>query len=100
MTTGEWPLRLIIRRSPPFLWGLAFAVGSMAAAVGLRMAFMGPDGALDLSSTYFPAFIVATIAAGRRWGAAMLAATLIVTQIFGNAVPAHWLVPILFTVSA
>ena len=73
MTPVEWPLRFRPRRSPPFLWGLAVATAAMGAAMGLRLLLLGLDNALGLSSTYFPAFIVTTLAAGQRWGFAILA---------------------------
>jgi PAS domain S-box-containing protein len=73
MTTIDWPLRFKPRRSPPFLWGLAVAATAMAMALGVRMAVLGLDNPLGLTSTYFPAFIVTTLVVGQRWGFAILA---------------------------
>jgi len=101
MTSVEWPLRLIPRRSPPFLWGLAFATATMGAACGLRLILLGLDDVFGLSSTYFPAFIVTTLAAGRRWGAAMLLAALALAHFQGPPVGSdRWLSPIVYALSA
>ena len=72
MDQVEWPLRFTPRRSPPFLTCLLVAALAVAAALGVRLALLGPQGALGLSATYFPAFIVTTLFAGRRWGVAIL----------------------------
>jgi len=77
MTPALRPLRLIPRRSPPFLTGLAISALSLAAAVGLRILLLGPENATGLSATTFPALIVATLYAGPRWGWASLVAALL-----------------------
>ncbi|MFN3513613.1 MAG: PAS domain-containing protein [Phenylobacterium sp.] len=66
--------RFVPRRSPPFHRALAVSLGAMAVAAVLRGAFLGWDGALGLSTAQFPAFILATLYAGQRWGWATLAA--------------------------
>jgi len=70
------PLRLVPRRSPPFLVALAICIASLAAAVGLRILLLGLENATGLSATTFPALIIATLYAGPRWGWATLAAAL------------------------
>jgi PAS domain S-box-containing protein len=74
MKLADWPLRFTPRRPPPFLAALAVAAGSMGLAIGFRLAFLGTDNGFGLSSTYFPAFILTTLYAGRKWGFATLAA--------------------------
>ncbi|HEY3694706.1 PAS domain S-box protein [Phenylobacterium sp.] len=73
MNLAEWPLRFTPRRPPPFLAALAVAAISMGLAIGLRLAFLGLHNGFGLSSTFFPAFILTTLYAGRRWGLATLA---------------------------
>ena len=51
----------------------------MAAAVAIRGVFAGWDNALALSVTHFPAFIVATLFAGQRWGWASLGAAMAIS---------------------
>jgi PAS domain S-box-containing protein len=76
MSPVEWPLRLIPRRSPPFLLALGISLAAMAAAIALRGAALGWQNAYALSATYFPVFILATLYAGQPWGWATLAAAL------------------------
>ncbi|WP_293903964.1 ATP-binding protein [Phenylobacterium sp.] len=81
MTPALWPLRLIPRRSPPFLTGLAVTAGSLAAAMAVRGALLGWPAAVGLSATTFPALIVATLYAGPRWGWSALAVSLALGQL-------------------
>ena len=76
MTPVEWPLRLIPRRPPTFLEGLAVSVLAGAVAVLVRGALVGWSQTLGLSGTYFPAIMVATVYGGARWGWATLLAAL------------------------
>src|SRR5687767_7233556 len=82
MTPALWPLRLVPRRSPSFLEGLAVTSLALAAAVGLRLLVLGFDKGLGPSVTYFPALIAATILAGARWGWATLAAAVALNFAF------------------
>ncbi|WP_332774223.1 hybrid sensor histidine kinase/response regulator [Phenylobacterium sp.] len=88
LTPVEWPLRLVPRRSPSLIRAATISVAAMAAAIGSRGAILGWDYALGLSVTYFPAFIIATLYAGQRWGWATLAFALLAGLIFPNALPA------------
>jgi PAS domain S-box-containing protein len=76
MIPAQWPVRLIPRRAPGFLISLAISAGALLAAVAIRAAFLGLDNASSISSTTFPALIVATLYAGPRWGWATLLAAL------------------------
>ena len=76
MTPALWPFRLIPRRSPRFVTGLAVSAASLAGAVGLRTVLLGLENANGISATTFPALMVATLHAGPRWGWATLAAAL------------------------
>jgi PAS domain S-box-containing protein len=70
------PLRLIPRRSPPFVVALAICAAALAAAMALRGVLLGFENATALSATTFPALILATLYAGPRWGWGTLAAAL------------------------
>jgi PAS domain S-box-containing protein len=88
MLPALWPLRLIPRRSPPFLTGLAITLGALAAAVGVRGAALGWENATGISVTTLPALIVATLYAGPRWGwGALILATVV-----------GWYAPVITTV--
>ncbi|MBW8815721.1 MAG: PAS domain S-box protein [Caulobacterales bacterium] len=76
MTPAQWPLRLVPRRSPRFLTGLAISGGALAVAMGVRGATVGFQYASGLSVTTLPALIIATLYAGPRWGWGMLAVAL------------------------
>jgi len=76
LTPAEWPLRLVPRRSPPLLRAATFSLAALSAAILTRGGLLGWDNALGLSVTYFPAFIIATLYAGRTWGWIILAAAL------------------------
>ncbi|RAK51419.1 hybrid sensor histidine kinase/response regulator [Phenylobacterium deserti] len=66
------PLRLIARRSPPLGSAVAVSLGSLAVAVLVRMILLGPEHGFGPSVTFLPAFIVATLYGGGRWGLASL----------------------------
>ena len=87
MTPAGSPLRFIPRRSPPLLVALAVSLGAMACAVIIRGLFAGWDTAFALSVTHFPAFIVATLFAGQRWGWLGLAAALMTSLAIRGGVP-------------
>jgi PAS domain S-box-containing protein len=77
MTPAQWPLRLIPRRSPPFMTALAITAGSISISMLVRGAALGLGNAAGLSVTTLPALIVATLYAGPRWGWFALALTLV-----------------------
>ncbi|MDB5424476.1 MAG: histidine kinase [Phenylobacterium sp.] len=78
MSSSEWPLRLVPRRSPPFWKALAVCMAAVAGAIAARALFLGLDNAAGLSASYFPAFIVAALYGGPRWGWATLAVSLVI----------------------
>jgi PAS domain S-box-containing protein len=102
MTPRNWPLRLAPRRTAPFWLALAVSVGAMAAALLARGVFLGFDNATGLSVTYFPAFIIATLYAGPRWGWATLGAAVTIGVVTPMALPtgfSPWGVTFMFVVS-
>jgi PAS domain S-box-containing protein len=78
MTPTEWPLRLVPRRSPPVWLALLISVAAIIGAILARGLFLGFDNATGLSVSYFPAFIVATLYAGPRWGWVTLLVALLI----------------------
>ncbi|WP_372784172.1 ATP-binding protein [Phenylobacterium sp.] len=78
MTPSEWPLRFIPRRSPPLWRAALITLTAFAGAILIRGLLLGFDNAWGLSATYFPAFIVATLYAGPRWGWASLIVTIVI----------------------
>lgn len=60
--------RAIPLNAPPFLHALLVTAVALATALGLRLAVLGLPLGSEVSSTFFPAFIVATLFAGPRWG--------------------------------
>jgi len=83
MTPSLRPLRLLPRRAPP-LWQAALTtLAAFAGAVLIRTLLLGFDNAWGLSSTYFPALIVATLYAGPLWGWGLLVAVMLLGY-FGN----------------
>jgi len=68
--------RVIPLTSPPWPLALAVTAVALAAAMGLRLAVMGFPEGLGPSSTFFPAFIVATLYGGQRCGWIALAVAL------------------------
>jgi PAS domain S-box-containing protein len=87
MTPSEWSLRLIPRRSAPLWLALVISLGSIAGAILTRGLFLGFDNATGVSATYFPAFMMATLYAGPRWGWATLAAALGIGVFLPGAFP-------------
>ncbi|MFL5295536.1 MAG: ATP-binding protein [Phenylobacterium sp.] len=88
MTPSNWPLRLVPRRSAPLWLALLISLGSIAGAIVARGLFVGFDNASGISVTYFPAFMIATLYAGPRWGWATLAASLLIGIFTPTAFPA------------
>lgn len=60
--------RAIPLRQPPWHQALLVSVLSLGIALGLRLVVLGFPAGFGTSSTFFPAFIVATLYAGQRWG--------------------------------
>ena len=87
MSPVALPLRFIPRRSPPFPVALAISICAMTAAVGICGMFVGWENAFSLSPTYFPAFIVATLFAGQRWGWVTLVTALAIGLGSRDAMP-------------
>ncbi len=69
----DWPMRFALTRSPPAWASLLVSLGVTAAAAGVRGLILGWPLATGLSATSFPAFIIATLYGGARWGWATLA---------------------------
>ncbi|WP_304167427.1 PAS domain-containing sensor histidine kinase [Phenylobacterium aquaticum] len=87
MTAVEWPLRFISRRSPPLLHGLAVTVAALAGAIATRGLIIGWPNAAGLSATYFPAYILATLYGGQRWGWGALATSMLLGALSQNTFP-------------
>ncbi|HEX2817763.1 MAG TPA: ATP-binding protein [Phenylobacterium sp.] len=83
MTPSEWPLRFVPRRTPPLWQAALITLATFAGAIAIRGLMLGFDNATGLSATYFPAFILATLYAGPRWGWASLIGVMLVGY-FGN----------------
>src|SRR5436190_9884627 len=81
MTPALGRVRLIPRRSRPFVTGLAITAGALAAAMLLRGALLGWPQAVGLSATTFPALIVATLYAGPGWGWTALVLSLLLSRL-------------------
>ena len=88
MTPTLGPLRLIPRRSPPFLTGLAITAAALGAAMLLRGVLLGWPQAVGLSATTFPALILATLYAGSRWGWTALVLSLLLSRLTRS--PPRW----------
>jgi PAS domain S-box-containing protein len=89
MTPSEWPLRLVPRRSPPVWQALPISAAAILGAVAMRWVFLGFDNTAGLSATYFPAFIMATLYAGPRWGWVTLLVALVIGAYGGFALPTN-----------
>ena len=86
MRPTEDRLLSLIRGQPPgFASALTFSAGSLALGVLVRLAFVGLESGLGMSITYVPAFIAATLYAGRRWGWATLAAAMLLGVFWPSA---------------
>ena len=88
MTPSEWPLRFVPRRSPPLWRAFLISVTALVAAVLVRGIFLGFDQATGVSATFFPAYIVATLYAGPRWGWGCLVLTLLMGLLGPTALAA------------
>ncbi|PZQ64675.1 MAG: hypothetical protein DI570_04395 [Phenylobacterium zucineum] len=73
ITPENWPPRLVPRRAPGLLAGVAITVLGLGAAILVRFLVLGFDRGLGPSMTYLPALSVITLFAGPRWGWAGLA---------------------------
>ena len=100
LTPVEWPLRLVPKRSPPLIRAATISLAALLAAILSRGAFLGWENALGLSVTYFPAFIIATLYAGQRWGWATLAFALLAGMFGRNALPTAISAPALMVMFA
>jgi PAS domain S-box-containing protein len=79
---------------------LAISAACLALAIGFRVSLLGTDKGLGLSTSYFPALIVATVYAGPRWGWGVLAAALAGSIAFPSGFnPGSAPLLIMFTVS-
>ncbi|MBS0362500.1 MAG: PAS domain-containing protein [Proteobacteria bacterium] len=98
MTPFEWPLWVAPRRAPPLWQAALITVTAFAGAVLIRGLLLGFDNAFGLSSTYFPALILATLYAGPWWGWGSLTVvmavgwftTVVVTAVDRNGVIAQF----------
>ena len=86
MTPSEWPLRFVPRRSPPLWRAGLITLAAFAGAMLIRGLLLGFDQAFGISATYFPAFIVATLYAGPRFGWGSLIAVMAVGYFGPSAV--------------
>ena len=78
MTPSDWPIRFVPSRNPP-LWQAALVTAAgFAVAMVLRGLLLGFGNAMGLSSTYFPAMILATLYAGPLWGWSALSVIMVV----------------------
>jgi PAS domain S-box-containing protein len=83
MTPSEWPLRFVPGRAPPLWKSALLTLLTFAGAIAIRGLMLGFDNASGLSATYFPAFIIATLYAGPRWGWGSLIVVMLIGY-FGN----------------
>ena len=86
MTPSEWPLRFVPRRSPPLWLATLITFAAFAGAVVIRGLLLGFTNATGISATYFPAFILATLYAGPRWGWGSLIFIMVASYFQTNAV--------------
>ncbi|HLZ75872.1 ATP-binding protein [Phenylobacterium sp.] len=86
MTPSEWPLRFVPRRSPPLWRAALITLAAFAGAMAIRGLLLGWDQAAGISATYFPAFIIATLYAGPRFGWGSLIAVMGLGWFGPNAV--------------
>jgi PAS domain S-box-containing protein len=90
MTPSEWSLRFVPRRAPPLWQAALITLGAFAAAIALRVALVGGGlGATGLSASYFPAFILATLYAGSRWGWASLIVVMVLGYFNTNTIASN-----------
>jgi PAS domain S-box-containing protein len=86
---GRFPINLFGPDAEPILWRViplkppslasATAVTALAflVAFGLRLVLIGPHNAFNVSSSYFPVFVIATLYGGQRWGWGVLLMALV-----------------------
>ena len=72
----DWPLRLIPKRTPSVLEALTVTSTALVAAILAPSFLLGWDNSLGLWATYFPAYVVACLYGGLRWGWAALAVSM------------------------
>ena len=90
MTPSEWPLRFVPHRSPPVWQAALITLGAFAVAIALRVLLVGGGlGATGLSAGYFPAFIIATLYAGPRWGWGSLVVVMVTGYFNTNTIASN-----------
>jgi PAS domain S-box-containing protein len=90
MTPSEWPLRFVPHRTPPAWQAALITLGAFAVAIALRVLLVGGGlGATGLSASYFPAFIVATLYAGPRWGWGSLVVVMVAGYFNTNTIASN-----------
>jgi PAS domain S-box-containing protein len=90
MTPSEWPLRFVPHRTPPAWQAALITLGAFAVAIALRVLLVGGGlGATGLSAGYFPAFIVATLYAGPRWGWGSLVVVMVAGYFNTNTIASN-----------
>jgi PAS domain S-box-containing protein len=90
MTPSEWPLRFVPHRTPPFWQAALITLGAFAVAIALRVLLVGGGlGATGLSASYFPAFILATLYAGPRWGWGSLVVVMVAGYFNTNTIASN-----------
>lgn len=75
-STVKQPIRLVTRRSPPAWQAFVVTTLALMVAIATRGLFLGWPNAAGISATYFPAYILATLFGGARWGWASLIVSL------------------------
>jgi PAS domain S-box-containing protein len=86
MTPSEWPLRFVPRRSPALWRASLITLAAFGGAMAIRGLLLGWDQAAGISATYFPAFIIATLYAGPRFGWGSLIAVMVIGWFGPSAV--------------
>ncbi|THD50805.1 ATP-binding protein [Phenylobacterium sp.] len=86
MKPSEWPLRFVPQRSPPLWQAVLVTLAAFAGAVLIRALLLGFANATSISATYFPAFILATLYAGPRWGWGSLVFIMVAGYLQTNSV--------------
>ncbi len=83
MNLSDLALRLTPAKRPPLLLAFAVTAISWLAALTPRVMIMGWEQGIGLSSTFFPAFIIASLFGGARWGWVSLAFTMVIAMTLG-----------------
>ena len=81
------PIRLITRRSPPAWQAFSVTVLALLIAILTRGAILGWPNAAGLSASYFPAYILATLFGGGRWGWVSLGTSLVLGLLTPTTFP-------------